>query len=276
MPSCLVCARKARTWVLSSCTSSRVKAKDQLRTLGFEFGVLGPAGEQRASRILAFFDGDDAAVFLVGVQGVGAFGPTLMPFTPVASNCASFNRGRLMGKPRLAIGAGEDPTVRREATNCDREVATDSRCSERESVRRTGVAPLVRRRRASTWMYEQPGHRRTALSAASPAFYSRSGARRKFQSEAFDGTTARSVVERLKGRDACVARVAMGATHVSHGRTGMYAPGLSVAGNAQRNGHTGLARSRDCVAQCPERSRRGESTPNKAGGKDGWLSVALG
>jgi len=39
--------------------------------------------------------------------------------------------------------------------------------------------------------------------------------------------------------------VAKGATHVSHGRTGMYAPGLSEAGNAQLNGHTGLARSTD-------------------------------
>jgi hypothetical protein len=46
------------------------------------------------------------------------------------------------------------------------------------------------------------------------------------------------------GSNACVGRVVTGATHVSHGRTGMYAQGLSAAGNAQLNGHTGLGRSR--------------------------------
>jgi hypothetical protein len=47
----------------------------------------------------------------------------------------------------------------------------------------------------------------------------------------------------VHGSNACVRRVTKGATHVSHGRTRMYAPGLSEAGNAQLNGHPGLARS---------------------------------
>jgi hypothetical protein len=40
-----------------------------------------------------------------------------------------------------------------------------------------------------------------------------------------------------------------GYDHVSHGHTRVYAPGLSVAGIAQLNGHPGLERSMDCVAQ---------------------------
>src|SRR5260370_39118116 len=53
----------------------------------------------------------------------------------------------------------------------------------------------------------------------------------------------------------CVARVAMGGTHASRGRPWMVAQGLRGAGTAQRNGHPGLARSRDCAAQCLSSSR---------------------
>jgi hypothetical protein len=51
-----------------------------------------------------------------------------------------------------------------------------------------------------------------------------------------------------QGRNAGVTRVAMGATHVTHGRPGMYAPGLSAAGNGQLNGYPGLARRTDSAA----------------------------
>ncbi|MGO9512612.1 MAG: hypothetical protein ACLP2F_03085, partial [Steroidobacteraceae bacterium] len=37
--------------------------------------------------------------------------------------------------------------------------------------------------------------------------------------------------------------------HASYGWPWMATPGLREAGRAQRNGHPGLARSRDCVAQ---------------------------
>src|SRR6266403_339023 len=56
------------------------------------------------------------------------------------------------------------------------------------------------------------------------------------------------------GRDACVPRVAMGATHALRGWPWMDTQGLRGAGTAQRNGHPGLARSRDCAAQWPLRA----------------------
>src|SRR6266404_2349452 len=51
------------------------------------------------------------------------------------------------------------------------------------------------------------------------------------------------------GRNACVARVAMGATHALRGWPWMDTQGLRGAGTAQRNGHPGLAQSRDSAAQ---------------------------
>ena len=77
----------------------------------------------------------------------------------------------------------------------------------------------------------------------------------------------------VQGSNACVGRVAMGATYISHGRTRMYAPGLSAArtttrsvgerlqgrdacvARVTRDGHPGLACSTESEAQCPEHER---------------------
>jgi len=69
--------------------------------------------------------------------------------------------------------------------------------------------------------------------------------------------TSRGAVAEKHGRDACVARVTRGETHASREWPWMVTPGLRGAGTAQRNGHPGLARSRDCAAQCFSRSLRG-------------------
>jgi hypothetical protein len=50
-------------------------------------------------------------------------------------------------------------------------------------------------------------------------------------------------------RDACVAPAAMGETHLVERVARVATPGLREAGIAQRNGHPGLGRSRDCVGQ---------------------------
>jgi hypothetical protein len=63
-----------RIAVLRVCASSRGVAEYELGLVGFALGIVGPAGEERASCFLAAFDGDDGAVLVVGVQRVGGFG----------------------------------------------------------------------------------------------------------------------------------------------------------------------------------------------------------
>jgi hypothetical protein len=49
----------------------------------------------------------------------------------------------------------------------------------------------------------------------------------------FSGPLAGRPRESVPGSNACVRQVTKGATHVSHGRTRMYAPGLSAAGTSR-------------------------------------------
>ena len=57
---------------------------------------------------------------------------------------------------------------RKSSTHCDRDVATDSRDSDRESGRRVGLARLTRRRRARIWISEWPGRAGPAIGEGHP------------------------------------------------------------------------------------------------------------